>query len=244
MKEVSLEDLSKTASARETARMWIAIPCIITSVPESLQDLRIDVQPCIHKLYPDGLPEEHSQILGIPVIFPCSKTSMLSFPLNVGDTVLCVFSQRGIDNFKNGTGAPTAPSDFRKFDERDAMAIPGLTPFSQSLNNPSKRSWAHSTLDAVLAHNIGTGQEVEVRMKPNGDIIINTNQNTIVNCNVATVNATQVNVYASQMTVDVSQTTWNGNITQSGTYTLDGIVMNTHIHGGVQSGPSKTAGPE
>src|SRR5690606_34924800 len=114
--------------------------------------------------------------------------------LFVGDTVLCVFSQVGMDLFKSGRGEYSPPPDFRKMDSRDAIAIPGLVPFSKSLNNPSVRTWGHSTSDCVVSHNIGSGREVEIRLKASGDLIINTNQDVTVNCDDATVNCTNSEV--------------------------------------------------
>lgn len=250
MNRTSLEELLKLSFLSETAEMYTAIPCIITNIPTDLKDLRIDVQPVIDTQYSDGTSEDHSQILGVPVVFPCGRTSMISFPLFVGDTVLCVFSQRSLDNFKSGNGTPSIANDQRRMDSRDAIAIPGIVPFGKSLNNPAVRSWPHSTSDLVVSHNIATGSEVELRMKPNGDLIINTEQNVTVNCNTAAVNATQsISLTAPSMTVDVATTTWNGvitqtgNYTQSGTYTLNSININTHKHTGVTPGSGTSGAP-
>lgn len=238
------------------AEIYTALPCRITNIPSALEDVRIDVQPLLNTLYEDGTGEEHSQIMNVPVIFPAGKSSMISWPLEVGDVVLCVFAQGSLDTFKQGSTSPNTPSDARTFDSRDAVAIPGFTPFSKTLNKPGVRSWAHSTKDLTVAHNIGLGTEVEIRLKPNGDLIINTEQNVTVNCATATVNATaSIELYAPSMTVQVANTTWNGNIvhtgdyvhtgnyTQTGIYTLDGIVINTHEHTDVTAGLSRTGGP-
>tara|TARA_R100000656_G_scaffold119768_1_gene93779 strand:+ start:2633 stop:3361 length:729 start_codon:yes stop_codon:yes gene_type:complete len=242
MNDVSFEELLLLGAERRMEGIYTSMPCIITHIPNGLRDMRIDVQPAINVDYA-GEDDEHTQILGVPLIFPSSKTAMLSFPLAVGDTVFCSFSQRAMDNFKQGTGQPTVVADLRMFDVQDAVAIPGLFPFSESRNDQSKRSWPHNTADTVLATNLGTGTEVEIRMTPGGVLTINTNQTVNVNCTTA-------NITASNMKVDVQNTVWSGNmtfngdITQNGTYTLDGIVMNSHVHSGIQSGPSKTAGPE
>lgn len=244
MKEVGFEEVLKLSFRTGALGMYTAIPCVVVTVHGNLNDQKVDVQPSVNTLYKDGADEEHPPILGVPVVFPASRTSMLSFPINVGDTVLCVFSQRGMDNFKIGSGNPTTPTDYRHHNKKDAIAIPGLFPFSKALNNPAKRNLSHNTRDAVLAHNIGTSGECEVRLKENGDIQLNTpNNKVIVNCKDAVVNSTTVDINATSMTVDVANTTWTGNLTMSGTYVLDGITMNTHVHPGVMSGPSKTGTP-
>jgi hypothetical protein len=243
MEEISLQEVLSSAFTYQSSKMYTSIPCVVLKVHNSLNECKVDVQPSVNSLYKSGKIEEHPPILSVPVIFPSSKTSSFTFPINVGDTVLCVFASKSIDNFKRGTGGPTIPNDYRKFDKRDAIAIPGLFPFGSSINNPSKHTWPHNTQDAVVAHNLGTGNEVEIRLKANGDMVVNTNQNIAVNCTNAVVNATAVDVNASSMTVDVAATTWNGNITQTGNFTLGGVVLNTHKHTGVQAGPSQTGGP-
>ena len=254
MREWSPEDMIKTHFQIELGELYTAMPCIVTNVVGELSSQRIDVQPSINTLYKDGEQEEHSQLLALPVIFPGSMTSLISWPINVGDTVFVIFSQRSMDNFKAGNGQPTTPTDYRKMDSRDGVAIPGLFPFSKSLNNPAVRLFPHSTRDLVVSHNIGTATECEIRFKENGDIIVNTNFNVITNSKTATVNATDsITLAAPLMTVNVPQTNWTGNIsltgnilhtgnyTMTGVATFNGIVFNTHKHLGVTPG-SGTSG--
>ena len=99
---VSFEQVLKANFDRGMAEVYTALPCRITNIPSNLEDARIDVQPIINTYYDDDTAEEHSQILSVPVVFPSSKSSMISFPLFVGDVVLCVFSQASLDVFKQG----------------------------------------------------------------------------------------------------------------------------------------------
>lgn len=262
MNGVSLEEILKLSFSRESSALYTAMPCRIINIPASLHDLRIDVEPLVETLYSDGTSEPHSQILGVPVIFPAGRTSLISFPLFVGDTVLCVFSQQSLDNFKSGDGSPTVANDSRRMDVRDAIAIPGFVPFGKSLNNPANRAWPHSSQDVVVSHNIALGTEVEVRLKPDGRLIINTNQGVEINCNTADVVAlSSASITTPALTVDAAQTTWNGNITltgnvihagnyaQAGNYnltgtaTMNGITFDTHKHTGVQTGIGTSGGP-
>lgn len=267
MNKPSMEEVLKLSFQRELSGIYTAIPCKITNIPSTLSDLRVDVQPIINQLYADGTNEEHPQILAVPVVFPSGRDSMLSFPLFVGDTVLCVFSQAGMDTFKAGGGELAPPPDFRKMDSRDAVAIPGLTPFAKSLNNSAVRTWAHNTSDFVVAHNIGSGREVEVRMRPSGDVIVNTNQNATINCNNAEVNAdssfsvnapsctfqcdsfvVNTGTYSMSATNTASwsssgTTNWSGTVNHTGTFTFNGIAFGTHKHTGVQPGGGTSGGP-
>lgn len=254
MKDVSLQDVIQTQFQIELGKLWTAMPCIVTNVVGQLSSQRIDVRPVVNTYYKDGTDEEAEQILGVPVIFPGSSTSLISWPINVGDNVYCVFASRSIDNFKIGNGQPTKPTDYRKMSNRDAVAIPGLFPFGKSLNNPAIRVWPHSTQDLVISHNVGTGTEVEIRLTESGNVIINTNQDVIVNSRNATVNVQQkINLTGPEMDVNVTTTNWtgninlNGNLVHIGNYTItgtakfNGVVFDTHKHLGVTPG-SGTSG--
>ena len=205
--------------------------------------MSVNVQPTVNIRQEDGDIEERPTILNVPVQMPASNTSAFTFPVNVGDTVLLVFTMQGIDTWKRGTGKPTTPSDFRHHSIRDCFAITGVFPLANSVNNPSKRTWAHSTQDTVMVHNIGTGSETEIRMKPSGDIIINTNQNVTANCNKATINSSLIEMNANSMNINVPNTTWNGDITQSGDLTVSGLTTSGSIvSGDIKSGTVSLSG--
>ena len=228
MREVTLPTVLEDFFSYKTAEMYTSIPCRVVTVRSSLNDQRVDVQPLTNRVLPDGTSKEQPSILNVPVIFPASKKAAMTFPVDVGDTVLCVFSQRSTDGFKAGSGASTyTAQDKRRFSIRDAIAIPGLFPFEAAVNNPAKRKWTHSTRDMVLVNNIGKETECEFRLKENGDIEMRTDQdfyakfnNGLVECNNLVVNATgnfTVNAgEAISMTagssLDLTAATWNANI--------------------------------
>lgn len=251
MIDALLNDYIQTQFQINMAEVYTAMPCIVTNVSGSFESQRVDVQPSINTLYKDGTAEEHTQILGVPVILPGSSTSLVSFPINVGDTVLCVFSQRSMDNFKIGNGQPTVPNDYRKHTDQDAIAIPGLFPFAKSVNRPAVRKYPHNPkTDLVIAHNIASGTEVMIQLKQNGNMIINSEQQVIVNCKTVEVNATEsYTINTPQLNINASTTTWAGNIThtgnytQTGTSTFNGIVFDTHKHTGVTPGSGVSGGP-
>lgn len=185
----SLQEVLVAAFQNQANQINTAIPCIVVAVRDSLNGAMVDIQPTVNQRFKDGNVKERPVILGVPVAFPVSSTAGLTFPIKVGSTGIAVFSMRNLDAWKNSSGRPTTPLNFAKFDKGDAMFIPGIQPPGESVNNPIKRTWTHSTEDVVLVNNIGTGNECEVRLKPSGDIVINTQQNVEVNCNNATVTA-------------------------------------------------------
>lgn len=249
MIEALLGDYVQTQFQINLGELYTALPCIVTNVTGDFGSQRVDVQSSINTLYKDGTSEEMTQFLGIPVLLPGSKTSLVSFPINVGDTVMCVFSQRSMDNFKIGNGQPTIPNDYRKFSDQDAVAIPGLMPFSRSMNRSSIRKFPHNPkTDMVLAHNIGSGTEVMIQMKQDGNLTVNTESDVTVNCKNGVMNATaSYTINTPSFKVNAATTTWTGNIIHQGNYTgtgqarFNGKLFDTHTHIGVTPG-SGTSG--
>lgn len=206
MREGSLQELLNSAILYQTSKMFTALPCIV--IRTYMDEQRVDVQPVVDQIDREGNYTHFPPILSVPLMFPSSSTSMFSFPVNTGDTVLCVFIQRSTDVFKSSDdGKPQPPNDLRKYDKRDAVAIPGLWPFKKAMNNPSKHNYSHSTEDTVVVHNLGSSSEVEIRLKPSGDLIINSPTKVEVNCvdaeincdTSAVVNCTTSEVNASTM---------------------------------------------
>lgn len=241
--EASLEQLLVDSFDHQIAGLYTAMPATIVTIKDNLNTLTIDAQPSLNINYLDGRVAERPPILNIPVIFPTSSTSALTFPLRVGDPVWLMFSMRGMDAFKAGNGKPSTPTDFRKFNVQDAVAIPSPWPSSLSPNNPAKRVWDHSTEDMVMVHNIGSGNECELRLKADGVIQIRTAQDIEVLGKNITLNASEsLNFNSPTATFDIGQTTWigpivqQGDYAQTGTYTLNTVNINLHKHSGVTPG--------
>lgn len=244
MQNITLENVLYNAFQHYTNNLYTAIPCIVLTVYNNLEDQKVDVQPCVNQKTYEGDSTEHPPILGVPVVFPASSTSAFTFPINKGDTVLCVFSSKSTDVFKSGSGYPSDPNDFRRFDKRDAVAIPGLFPFQAAVNNPKKRTFSHSTQDAVLVHNIGTGSECEVRLKANGDIVANSPTkfevnapDVVVNSDTTTVNADTATINAPTTDINATTTTVTSpSITMVGNVSIDGNLSVTSGHTGTFNG--------
>jgi len=235
--EASLEQLLVDSFDHQIAGIYTSMPATIVSIKDNLETLMIDAQPSLNVNYLDGRVSERPPVLNIPVIFPSSSTSAITFPLKVGDPVWLMFSMRGLDAFKAGNGRPSTPTDFRKFNSLDAVAIPAPWPASMSPNKPSKRVWDHSTEDCVMVHNIGSANECELRLKLNGDIQLRTSQDVEVIGKNVTVNASEsLNFNAPTATFDIGNTLWIGPITHSGSYTgtgvqtFNGVIFSTHRH--------------
>lgn len=225
--EISLQETLQSAVEHHLENMNTAIPGFVIRTINDLQTQQVDVQIAINFKGYDGTSQERPPILNVPVVFPASSTSAITFPLRPGDPVLLIFSQRGLSAWKGSNGYASTPTDYRMHDVRDCFAIPGPFPVGRSPNDPSKRRWPHSTHDLVVAHNLSSGTEVELRLSESGKLIINTDV------------AVEVNA---------PETTWKGDITHTGVFMniggviSNGVILDSHIHSGVQPG-SGASGP-
>lgn len=173
--DLTIESAMTAFFEYQMRNMYTAIPAKIMQV-RNAEQCKVDVKPLVDMVFSNLETLEWATIPNVPVMYPSSSTSAITFPVKAGDIVLLVFSQSGLDVFKSGDGTPQPPSDYRTFNMRDAIAIPGLFPFGLAINQQSKRTLTHSTDDVVVAHNLGTDAECEIRLKPTGKVEINGNQ--------------------------------------------------------------------
>lgn len=146
------------------------------------------------------------------------------------------------------------PDDFRAYNINDAIAIPGLFAFEEGF--PIE-------VDALNIQN----NDSYVRIMDDGGITINSSNDVIVesattldvdSVGVITVNGdADINVTSgADVTINVTGTmTINGNLQVNGTIdatqditgqqdvVASGTSLNSHVHGGVQTGGSNTTGP-
>lgn len=203
MSTEALQDLLTASFESQMNNQHTSIPCVVINVRDGLNGQMVDIQPTINQKFQDGTVAERPSVLGVPVSFPVSKTSGMTFPIRKGDTGMAIFSMRSMDAWKAGNGLPSTPLNFAKMDKGDAIFIPGIQPPGIAVNNPSKHVLPHDTGDTVMFHNIG-GAECEVRLKVDGSAEITTSGMPVtINCSVATINASEsVAVVAPVCTVD------------------------------------------
>lgn len=228
--EISLQETLQSAVEHHLENMNTCVPGFVIRTINDLQGQQIDVQIAINFKGYDGSSQERPPILNVPVVFPASSTSAITFPLNPGDPVLLVFSQRGLTAWKGSNGYASTPTDYRMHDIRDCFAIPGPFPVGRAPNNPAKRRWPHSTHDLVVAHNLGSGTEVELRLSESGSLIINTDMNVEIN--------------ATQALVNVPNSTWTGDINHTGMFINNGVVMSNGVtlHSHTHNQPADSGG--
>lgn len=94
---------------------------------------RARVQPVIRGRYDDGESFQFPQLVDVPVMFPQGGGYSITFPLQAGDHVWLVFSERSADEWRARGGSDVEPQSTRRFDLSDAFAIPGPRPDNSPL---------------------------------------------------------------------------------------------------------------
>jgi hypothetical protein len=213
--------------ANKIADMHICIPGKILEYDYTKQ--RAKVQPSLNQKYNDGEVVKLPAIFNVPVIHPASGGASITFPVNIGDKVLLVFSERSLEEWLQN-GNQVTPDDPRQNSLTDAVAHIGLRDFGTV-------SPAANNTDLLVKYD-GS----EVKLKPSGVIEINA---TEANITVPNINATgDVNI-TGNLTV-------SGNITgqnieaiaelKGATALIGGKDFATHTHSGVTPGGG-TSGP-
>lgn len=261
-REPGLQEVLVAAFQSQMQDVYTAIPCIVVAVRNNGETAEVDIQPTIGQKFKNGKRKARSVILGVPVSFPVSSNAGVLFPIKVGTTGTAIFSMRSLETWKGGTGELHYPSDRGKYDASDAIFYPGIQPGAVSLANPAKHAWQHSPDDVVVFNNIGTGNENEFRLQPSGNVLVNTNQDVLINCNNATLTAQgnidmscknfsvdaqeNVSISAATGTVSIGITSWTGTYNFTGTHTavgsltFNGIDFTSHRHpetGTITNGP-------
>ncbi|MFB6375285.1 MAG: Gp138 family membrane-puncturing spike protein, partial [Bradymonadaceae bacterium] len=69
----------------------------------------------------------------VPVAFPSAGSMQMTWPLEEGDTVLMLWSERSLDEWLTTGASRTQPSDNRRHDVSDAIALPQLRSFADAV---------------------------------------------------------------------------------------------------------------
>lgn len=90
---------------------------------------RVSVQPVIKKKIGENTIS-YPIITDVPLQYPKSKDSAITFPIAKGDGCIILFSETSMENYYNSLNTEVEPGDSRKFSLTDAICIPGISPFT------------------------------------------------------------------------------------------------------------------
>lgn len=195
----TLTDAMRSSIQYYMTGVHTAIPATFIDFDET--DRSATVQPSINKNYMDDTTARLPVIHKVPVMFPFGGGSSVTFPINPGDYCLLIVCERSLEEWKR-LGIDEKPIDRRKFNLSDAVAIPGLVPFTETMQ----------PIDDNFTIRYG---DSSIRITQSGQIQINSG-NELVSVNAGgNVNVTAGGQINASSSGDV-------NVTSNGTIRLNG----------------------
>lgn len=132
-------DTVRTIVESELLDVNVCLPARVESYDAS--ESSVSVQPLIKRAFRNDDDEREAKALpvinDVPVVFPGAGDYRISFPISKGDIVQLVFSHASLDAWLQG-GKLVDPLDDRRFNLSDAIAIPGLRAFNDSIGAASE----------------------------------------------------------------------------------------------------------
>lgn len=206
---IYLEPILKNFFSDRMSELNFCLPARIENI-QNIKEGRIDVKPLFIPRYLDNTYSELPVIKNVPIVLPSSNESGFVFSPKQGDTVLLLFTQCNIDNFKAGSVEPYSTVFDRSFDINDAIALVGFSPFNINPINTDKHNKDYELGDVSVFNNLGKENENKVNVKKDG-----TNSYTASTHN-----------FDGEVTTN-SLVTMNNDVNLTGTQTVNGdIVIN------------------
>lgn len=168
---IYLEPILRNFFSDKMSEMNFCLPARINNI-QNLKQGRVDVKPLYIPRYLDNTYSELPVIKNVPVVLPSCNESGMVFSPKQGDTVLLVFSQCNIDNFKAGSVEPYSTVFDRSFDINDAIALVGFSPFNINPINTEKHKKDYELGDVSVFNNLGKGNENKINVKKDGSVKI------------------------------------------------------------------------
>ena len=175
---IYLEPILRNFFSDKMSEINFCLPARIDNV-QNLKQGRVDVKPLYIPRYLDNTYSELPAIKNVPIVFACANESGQVFAPKQGDTVLLIFSQCNIDNFKAGSVEPYSTVFDRSFDINDAIALVGFSPFNVNPINTEKHKKDYELGDVSTFNNLGKENENKINVKKDGTIKIISSATTV-----------------------------------------------------------------
>lgn len=229
------EETIRMAFEGLAAGLWTAMPGIVQSF--NAQAMTCIVQPAIQGKNRTAAGEIKTVnmplLLDCPAMFPSGGGFSLTFPISEGDECLVVFANRCIDAWWQ-QGGIQPPMELRMHDLSDGFAFVGVFSQPRVLPNISANTTQLRSQDGLTYVEVAGGGIVNVRapvkitldtpiVEITGIVSIFNENHEPVPCNIEGDIRTTGDVLAG--------------------YGAANIRLLTHVHSGVQTGPSHTGGP-
>lgn len=213
----------------ELAEIHVCLPGKIVSWDGRMAAVR----PSMPRALANGGELAAPQIVSVPVLFPTGLggSAMISLPLQAGDDVLLFFSEAALDGWLSGSD--DAPDDPRRFDMSDCFAAPMLRPTVAAADTENLRLLCGAS---------------SLAMSPDGTVTLNAakfqvNAPLSEFSEVVTAQG-QINGNGGMAVQGGSGARFTGDVVhEQGSLKSNGVVLDKHIHGGVQTGGGNTGAP-
>lgn len=207
----------------------LAFPAIVVGVGK-LKDGLIDVKPLVNYMNPTTSETlEYPTIYDVRVLFPSTKTSSITFPINQGDFVELVVQSVDIQKFINGNKEPHDPSFLSYNNLSNIVAQVGFEPYQDSCLNPNNYQNDFDNQDLNIVHNKNTQDEVSIHLKQDGDVVVKSPTRVVVEAKEVELLTDKVN--ANKAVIDTQ-----GDVMIGGKSVK--AFMATHTHIGNQGAPT------
>ncbi len=183
-------------------------------------------------------------LVDVPVVFPRGGGVTLTFPVAAGDECLVVFADRCIDYWWQ-SGGVQEPVDQRQHHLADAFALIGPQSQANKISGISTTTAQLRTDDGAAFVELDPGSHA-VNVTTTGKLTASAQGGTEINSPEIVLNGNvTINGNLSQGMGDGGGTaTMHGPVTVTNDVTAGGISLQTHKHGGVETGGGQTGGPE
>lgn len=233
----SWADYISTIVAEQNETQRTAYTAMVIGV-NSLSSGSVTIRIMDKRISDEGENMDSADVLNVPIYWPRTSSSEIYFPIKVGDLGVCIVCDNNIDNFKGGQGTVAAEvRDNRTKDVMDSIFIPGVQPFGSSSKLSSNRSFPKDLNDLVVSHNIGSGAEVNLTLKADGNAEIRSAFTVrVISKDIELTASNSLNITAQSLSVNVPNSTWTGITSVTGEWTVNNIPVSTHVHLGVTPG--------
>lgn len=228
------------------SNLRVALPGIIQSFdPETVTCV---VQPAVKGYESDDAGKKSSLslplLVDVPVIFPRGGGVTLTFPVKAGDECLLVFSDRCIDFWWQNGGVQESV-DSRMHDLSDAFAIVGPQSQAKKISGISTSAAQLRTDDGAAFIELDPGSHA-VNVTTSGKLTASAQGGTEINSPEIVLNGNvTINGNLSQgMGAGGGTATMLGPVNVTNDVSAGGISLQTHKHGGVETGGGQTGGPQ
>lgn len=228
------------------AGMRVSIPGIIQSFDADA--VTCVVLPALKGYEPESAGGGNSAslplLVDVPVMFPRGGGVTLTFPVKAGDECLLVFADRSIDFWWQNGGVQESAAE-RMHHLSDAFAIVGPQSQAQKISCISTSAAQLRTDDGTAFIELAPGSHAVTVTTP-GKLTASALGGTEINSPEIVLNGNvTINGNLSQGMGDGGGTaTMLGPVNVTNDVNAGGISLQTHKHGGVETGGGQTGGPQ